>query len=228
MKEKAVMVWSGGKDSSFALHKVMQEQQYEVIALMSTINGENNRLSMHGVREEIIQKQADAIGLPLVKMYITDATYDHYENKLAEQMELFKAQGIRTMIFGDIFLEDLRKYREDKLAKVGMKAHFPLWKYDTQLMIQDFLNTGFKTMVCCVSLAKMKEEHVGKEISQDWLRSLPEGVDPCGENGEFHTCCFKGPIFRNMIPIQTGAVTLKDYHHDDEVYSYAFVDIQST
>lgn len=227
MKEKAVMVWSGGKDSSFALHKVIQGQQYEVIALMSTINGENKRLSMHGVREEIIEKQASAIGLPLVKMYITDATYEHYESKLAEQMEAFKAQGVKTMIFGDIFLEDLRKYREEKLAKVGMKAHFPLWNYDTKEMIQDFLAEGFKTLVCCVALAKMKKEMVGKEISQDWLRSLPAAVDPCGENGEFHTCCFAGPIFTKNIELVAKEIRVKEYQHEKEVYSYAFVDIES-
>ncbi len=203
-KIKAIFAWSGGKDSSYALHQVLLEGKYEVIYLLTTLNHEFKRISMHGVREELLDLQAESIGIPQLKVWLYEASYESYEKQMEEMLLKAKSEGIETVIFGDIFLEDLRKYRENNLEKVGMKAIFPLWKRGTSELIQDFLNSGFKTITCCINDAYFNEDWVGKEIDESFILNLPKNVDPCGENGEYHTYCYDGPIFKNKINIQIG------------------------
>ena len=150
-REKAIFAWSGGKDSSLALYKILQEDQYEVVALLTTVNRELKRISMHGVRESLLEEQAKSIGIPLLKVWIDEASYEHYEKQMESTLSQAKAEGVTTVIFGDIFLEDLREYRERNLKKVNMKAYFPLWKKDTQSLIQEFIDLKFKTITCCVN-----------------------------------------------------------------------------
>lgn len=202
--KKAVFCWSGGKDSSLALHKVIQAKEFEVKYLLCTLNETFRRISMHGVREALLEKQAESIGIPLVKMYVNEGTNAEYERNMKQLLLRFKSEGIDDVIFGDIFLEDLRAYRDNNLAKVNMRGVYPLWKQDTRQLISEFLSLGFKTITCCVNDAHLDENSVGKVISEDFVRSLPSTVDPCGENGEFHTFCYDGPIFQKAIEFTTG------------------------
>ena len=203
-KTKAIFAWSGGKDSSYALHQVFLEGKYEIQYLLTTLNHEYKRISMHGVREELLDLQAESIGIPQLKVWLYEASYESYEKQMEEMLLKAKSEGIETVIFGDIFLEDLKEYRENNLAKVGMKAIFPLWKNDTSLLINDFINSGFKTITCCVNDAYFNEDWVGKKIDESFVLNLPSTIDPCGENGEYHTFCYDGPIFKKKINFQIG------------------------
>lgn len=203
-KEKAIFCWSGGKDSALAFYKVILEDKFEIVALLTTINETFKRISMHGVREELLDEQAASIGLPLIKMYVNEGTYAEYEKEMEKLLLEQKAKGVTKVVFGDIFLEDLRLYRENNLAKVGLKAEFPLWKKNTTELINEFLKLNFKTITCCVNDAYLKEDKVGVEIDSEFIKSLPKGVDPCGENGEYHTFCYAGPIFKTPIKFSVG------------------------
>lgn len=205
----AVFCWSGGKDSALCLYKIFQQKEFKVNYLLTTVNEQFKRISMHGVREELLDEQCKQIGIPLVKVFVSEGTNSEYEKKMEETLLKFKAEGINHIIFGDIFLEDLKKYREDNLAKVGMKGVFPLWKQDTKLLLKEFLSIGFKTITCCTNDAYLGKEWVGKIIDEKFLNELPKNVDACGENGEFHTFCFDGPIFKNPIQIKVGEKIFK-------------------
>jgi len=209
MKEKVIFCWSGGKDSAFALYKVLKEEKYEVIALLTTLNSEYKRISMHGVREELLDKQAESIGLPLIKMYVKEGTNEEYEKEMEQLLLKHKVKGVTKIIFGDIFLEDLRTYRENNLAKIGLKAEFPLWKKDTKELINEFIDLGFKTITCCVNDGYLAKDKVGVEIDKNFIDALPSTIDPCGENGEYHTFCFAGPIFKNTIEFIVGEKVYK-------------------
>jgi len=214
-KEKAIFAWSGGKDSSLALYKILQEGKYEVVALLTTVNRELKRISMHGVRESLLEEQAKSIGIPLLKVWIDEASYEHYEKQMETILLQTKSEGVTTVIFGDIFLEDLREYRENNLKKVNIKAYFPLWKKNTQLLIQEFIDLKFKTITCCINDGFFDESFVGEVIDELFVNRLPKNVDPCGENGEFHKFCFDGPIFNYPINFQKGE---KVYKPLDEQY----------
>lgn len=201
---KAIFCWSGGKDSALALHKVLQEKCFDVIALLTTINGQFRRISMHGVREVLLEKQAGAIGLPLLKVIVNEASNAEYERNMEAALLDLKAKGASHVLFGDIFLEDLRAYRELNLQKVGLKAEFPLWKQDTTTLINEFIASGFRTVICCVNDAALDASFAGAELTTDLLRRFPGNVDPCGENGEYHTFCFAGPIFKKPVTFTVG------------------------
>jgi uncharacterized protein (TIGR00290 family) len=226
MRRKAAMMWSGGKDSSLALYKTLQEDKYEVCYLVSTFSMETKRLSMHGISEELIELQAKYIGIPLIKMYTNQASHEAYEKAMKKQLIELQEEGVFTMVFGDIFLEDLRKYREEKLAIVGSKAYFPLWKRNTKSLVHEFIKLGFKTICCCVNLSKIKKSQLGRIIDKNWVSELNKDVDPCGENGEFHTLCIDGPIFDKPLRVDCKSVIHKEYNHDGQVFQYGFVDIQ--
>lgn len=205
MKEKVLFCWSGGKDSALALFRLLNDERYEVVALLSTFNEHYQRVSMHGVRLELSERQAESIGLPLDKVFVSErSSNEEYSLKMAERMLAYKEQGVTTVAFGDIFLEDLRAWREENLAQIGMKAIFPLWKRDTGELIREFIALGFKTRICCVNEVYLGESDVGRDIDLDFIESLPANVDPCGENGEFHTFAYAGPIFREPLAIETG------------------------
>lgn len=207
--EKAIFCWSGGKDSSLCLHEVLEQKLYDVKYLLTTVNESFKRISMHGVREELLDAQASSIGIALKKMYVREGSFDEYERNMEKLLLAAKAEGINTVIFGDIFLEDLRQYREDNLAKAGMKAVFPLWKRDTTEVINTFISLEFKTITCCVDDTFLGEDMVGCEINKLFLAALPHTVDCCGENGEFHTFCYDGPIFKTPVTFKVGEKVYK-------------------
>ena len=203
-KPKAIFSWSGGKDSAYCLHKVLSEDEFDVQYLLTTLNHSFKRISMHGVREELLDAQAESIGIPLLKVWVKEGTNEEYEKQMSEILLQAKSEGIVYVIFGDIFLEDLRMYRENNLEKVGMKAVFPLWKMDTTNLIRDFIRLSFETVLCCTNDGYLGEEWVGRKVDHTFIDQLPANVDPCGENGEYHTFCYGGPVFHKTITIATG------------------------
>lgn len=202
MSEKAAFFWSGGKDSAYCLQKILQEKTYEVVYLITTLSLPYRRITMHGIKEELLEKQAEIIGIPLIKFFLSEGTNKEYEEKTAQILQNLKKEGIKTVIFGDIFLEDLREYRENQLKPIGIKAVFPLWKIDTNFLINDFIHQGFESITCCVSDAFLDETFVGQKIDKSFLQKLPEEVDKCGENGEFHSFCTSAPYFSKKIEVK--------------------------
>ncbi|GAL83557.1 hypothetical protein MYP_784 [Sporocytophaga myxococcoides] len=233
--QKAVFCWSGGKDSAFALYKTISSGAFEILALLTTINSAYSRVSMHGVREELMDLQAKHIGIPLYKVYIPEVcTNEEYEKQMEEAMIYWKEKGVSHIIFGDIFLEDLKRYREEKLEKVGMKAVFPLWKEDTAELLSSFLKLGFKTMICSGSCKNINEELVGETLSEEIVGLMSPGTDPCGENGEFHTFVYEGPVFREKLDVACTEKVVKYYNVKketegrivEEEVGYWFADIK--
>lgn len=217
---KAAMFWSGGKDSAYCLQQALADVTIEVCCLITTINKNYNRISMHGIREALLDAQVKQIGLPLIKMYVTSDSNNEYEQKLQEVLTDIKHKQIIThVIFGDIFLEDLKAYREKLLVTVGLKAIFPLWQMDTTQLAQTFIEVGFKTITCCVNDSLLDESYVGNEFDNAFISRLPKQVDPCGENGEFHTFCYDGPIFISPINFTLGKKLYKplkiNFSHQD-------------
>jgi len=209
-----VMSWSGGKDSALALHALLNDPFYEVRALFTSVSEQYRRVSHHGVREELLEAQARSIGLPLVKLMIpagegTPCTNEVYEGLMAQIMDGFKAQGIITVGFGDLYLEDLRAWREQNLARAGMKGVFPIWKQDTHALPRQILELGFRAILTCVE-GKVGAGFAGRDYDLSLIQDLPEGVDPCGENGEFHTFVYDGPCFKAPVPVERGAIVCRD------------------
>lgn len=229
MKKKAVFNWSGGKDSALALHHVLKENEFEVVTLMTSVNAELERISMHGVHKNLLQRQVEAIGLPLSIMSIPgEVTMPEYDQLMSEKMEGFRKQDITHSIFGDIFLEDLKAYREKRLAEAGFKGHFPLWKKNTADLVREFIDLGFKTMLVSVDGSKLDKSFAGQIIDHDLLKELPKTVDPCGENGEFHSFVFDGPIFEHPVIFEKGQVVPKEYtlsNQTQEKVTYWFQDL---
>lgn len=209
---KAVFNWSGGKDSALCLYKILKSQQYDVMCLLTSISEQDQRISMHGVRVDLLNIQAESIGIPLIKMQIPEMpTMEIYENIMTTTLTGLKNKGAATSIYGDIFLEDLRKYRENKLSKINFKGIFPLWKTPTNELIREFIGLGFKTIVTCVNEKYLDKSFAGRIIDEIFLNDLPNNVDPCGENGEFHTFVFDGPIFKKPIQFNIGEIYYKKY-----------------
>lgn len=207
---KCIFNWSGGKDSALALYHCLKNPGLDIKYLLTTINDAVDRISMHGVRTELLIKQADSIGIPLYQVRLPEMPgMIEYDIIMRETMEHFRAEGITHAIFGDIFLQDLKDYRDARLAEAGMTGIYPLWNRNTNELIQEFLNLGFGTVITCTQ--ERLERIVGKEINEELILSLPDDVDVCGENGEFHTFTFKGPIFKQEIAFQTGAKVFKTY-----------------
>jgi len=210
--KKALFNWSSGKDSALALYKILQDPGFKIEYLLTSVNQQYQRISMHGVRVELLEAQAKSIGLPLKIMQIPEMpTMEVYENVMTKTLTELKSQGITHSVFGDIFLEDLRKYREDKLAQIGFEGIFPIWKIPTHDLIQEFINLGFKTIVVCVNERFLDKSFVGRIIDQSFINDLPENVDVCGENGEFHTFTFDGPIFSEPINFEVGETVYRKY-----------------
>ncbi len=199
------MCWSGGKDSALCLHKVLCSGQYEVVGLLTTFNEYYRRVSMHGIREALLEKQAAAIGLPLEKMQVSRrSSNEEYAEKMTRILKKYQEQGVKQVVFGDIFLEDLKRWRESNLAQIGLQGLFPLWKIDTRKLIQEFIDLQFQSVICCVNDAYLDQESLGKNIDSAFVSNLPSNVDPCGENGEYHSFAYAGPIFRKPLQIQIG------------------------
>lgn len=216
--KKSIFNWSGGKDSSMALYHTLKDKEYTIVTLMTSVNKKEQRISMHGVRVELLEQQAASIGLPLDKLELPEnIDMEGYDNYLNEKLSVFQKQGVEYSIFGDIFLQDLRDYRENQLKKQNLKGVFPLWKNDTRTQIQEFIDLGFKTIVTAVNERQLGPEFVGRVIDEQFIKDLPEGVDPCGENGEFHSFVFDGPIFNKPIAFTLGEKTRKTYEMKQEL-----------
>ncbi|HVA65603.1 MAG TPA: ATP-binding protein [Elusimicrobiota bacterium] len=204
-KEKIVLSWSGGKDSAMAAYEILKEGRYDIAALLTTVTEDYGRISMHGVRRVLLEAQARALDLPVRQVLISkEAGNVQYEERMAAALEGFKAQGVQAVAFGDIFLEDLRAYRENNLARLGLRGIFPLWKRATGALARDFIRLGFKAVVVCADTQVLGESFAGAEINGDFLARLPDGVDPCGENGEFHSFVYNGPGWARAVPFTLG------------------------
>jgi len=207
MKKPVLVSWSGGKDSALALHSLRASEDFEPAGLLTTINEDHDRVSIHGVRRELLERQAESIGLPLYKVLIPgDCPNAVYEERLAAVLQEIRAQGIHHVAFGDLFLEDIRCYREKQMAALGLEPVFPLWGLDTAKLARLFLSLGFQAVLVCVDSEQLDPSFVGRSFDKELLRDLPPEVDPCGENGEFHTFVHAGPIFREPIGIKLGRV----------------------
>ena len=211
MKEGILLSWSGGKDSSLALWQMTSGRRYAVIALLTTVTEGYDRVSMHGVRLSLLQAQASSLGIQLEEVWIPkEASNEIYEERMKAALTRYKERGVNRVAFGDLFLRDIRAYREERLAQVGMEGVFPLWGRDTRELADEFIRAGFRAVVCCVDPRKLSGDFCGRDFDAAFLESIPATVDPCGENGEFHTFVFAGPIFRRPIPIARGQVVLRD------------------
>jgi len=216
MVHSCIFNWSGGKDSSLALYHCLRDPQINIKYLVTTVNDAVDRISMHGVRVELLIKQAESIGIPLYQIRLPEMPgMKEYDEIMHQHLSQFQSEGITHSIFGDIFLEDLKNYRDARLAEVGMTGIYPLWKRDTYELINEFLGLGFGTVIACTQ--ERLEYIVGKEISPDLIDTLPADVDVCGENGEFHTFAFKGPIFSTEIKYKTGEKVFKEYNAPKDV-----------
>jgi len=222
--EPILFCWSGGKDSAMALHILLQQNQFQVVALLTTITearvpgfvlanpgSTEDRIAMHGVRCELLHGQAVSLRLPLHEVSIPPQCVNPiYEARMEAALRLFHNRGVRTVAFGDIFLEDLRAYREKNLARIGMTALFPLWKRDTRELIRHFHAHHFRAIAACIDSKVLDPSFAGRELDASFFRDLPPHADPCGENGEFHTFVFDAPIFQSPIPVRTGEVVNRD------------------
>ncbi len=209
--EKALVSWSGGKDSAIALYEILKNKRIEISALLTTVTEGYDRISMHGVRRILLERQAAALGLPLEIVFIPrNASNGDYERNMGQTLEKYRQAGVATVVFGDIFLEDVRKYREDKLAPLNMQGVFPIWKRDTKELAHSFTALGFKAVTTCVDTQALDGRFVGRQIDEKFFFDLPPNVDACGENGEFHSFVYDGPIFKERIACTLGEITLRE------------------
>jgi uncharacterized protein (TIGR00290 family) len=213
MAERVLVAWSGGKDSALALRAVLADPALEVEALLTTVTREYDRISVHGVRRSLLHAQVRALGLPLAEMEIP-ASCDNatYEAALADALRAVRTRnvGVNRCVFGDLFLEDVRRYREERLAPLGMQPIFPLWGRDTSQLAREFIDHGFRAVIVCVDTTLLDASFSGREYDSSFLAELPPGVDPCGENGEFHTFVYDGPLFRERVDFSIGETVVRD------------------
>lgn len=222
--KKVVFNWSGGKDSSLALYKLLQSDECEVCSLLTSVNKEKGRVSMHGIRKNMIHLQARNIGISLHAVMLPDQLdMDQYNRIMSDSLQRYKEQGIYCGAFGDIFLDDLRKYREEKLSDIGMEAIFPLWDMDTGKLAREFIDLGFKAVISSVDGGRLGASFVGREYDTEFLNDLPGEVDPCGENGEFHSFVYDGPIFETPVSFQKGEIVKRTYEPSEDS-SHSFSD----
>jgi uncharacterized protein (TIGR00290 family) len=215
VKDKVILSWSGGKDSAIALYALLKSNRYEVVSLLTTVSKQYERISHHGVRVELLEQQAAALGIHLHKLYLpqSNCSLKDYETLMKKTMLEYRDKDVLTVAFGDVFLRDLREYRECNLAKVGMKVVFPNWQQDTTELFYKFITLGFRAYLTCVDSEKLGEVFAGRQVDADFIRDLPDGVDPCGENGEFHSFVYDGPIFQWPVGISIGEVVLRDVRY---------------
>lgn len=211
-RQRAIMNWSGGKDSALALYHSLRSNQWDILSLLTSVNEHYGRVSMHGVRTELLTAQADRLGVPVHRLNLPgDVSMDVYNARMQETLQLFQEQGVTHSIFGDIFLEDLRLYREGQLQQMGLKASFPIWQRNTTELIHEFVDLGFRAILVCINEKHLSADFIGREIDLDLLKDLPKTVDPCGENGEYHSFVYDGPIFSEPISLTKGEVVRRVY-----------------
>lgn len=213
-KPKAIMSWSSGKDSAYALHMARQQGEVEIVGLLTTVTGDYDRVSMHGVRTELLEQQAQALGLPLHQVVIpAPCPNEVYEALMAEAVEALKADGVSHFIFGDLYLRDIREYREKQLAKVGLTPLFPLWDIPTDELAREMLAAGLEAVIVCVDGKQLSPDFAGRAWDASLLAELPASIDPCGENGEFHTLVTAGPFFESPLEVTVGEVVNREGFH---------------
>lgn len=211
MTEKAVLSWSSGKDSAWCLHVLRQRADVTVVGLLTTVNQQFDRVAMHAVRSELLREQAAAVGLPLLEVPIPwPCRNEQYEAAMAAATETVKARGVSVMAFGDLFLEDVRAYREQKLSGTGLRPIFPLWKFPTHQLARDMVEAGLQARLTCVDPRVVPRELAGRAFDHKLLEDLPEEVDPCGERGEFHTFVHDGPMFSRRVEVEPGEIVERD------------------
>jgi uncharacterized protein (TIGR00290 family) len=209
---KTYFNWSSGKDSAMALHYLLQDKRYSVEHLITSVNTYHNRVSMHGLRRELLKLQTAALNIPCSTIELPEEpSMAEYESIMKDTVLQLQHNGFRHAAFGDIFLEDLRVYREQQLAPFGIQTIFPLWKKDTRQLLNEFIDLGFKAILVCINAAILDESFAGRIIDKNFISDLPAGVDPCGENGEFHTFCYDGPIFKVPVHFEIGEKIYREY-----------------
>lgn len=223
---KTYFNWSSGKDSALALYHLLHDKSYQVDKLLTSVNSHYGRVSMHGLRRELLQKQIDTIGIPGITIELPEQpTNVQYEAIMKTTVDNLLQEGYECAGFGDIFLEDLKTYREKQLEPFGIKAVFPLWKRDTKALLNEFISLGFKAITVCVDGSKLDASFVGRIIDEDFIADLPENVDICGENGEFHTFCFDGPYFMQPVAFTKGETILREYDNNGFKTQFWFCDL---
>jgi len=211
MREKVLFAWSSGKDSARSFFELKRDANYEITGLMTTVTEGYERISMHGVRVALLEQQAEVMGMPLEKVYIPkESSNESYETAMKNCLYTHKAHGVSAVAFGDLFLEDLKNYREKRLSEAGMKAIFPLWKRDTKELAYSFIRLGFKAIVTCVDSQALDGSFAGRFYDEQFLADIPSSVDACGENGEFHTFVYEGPIFKRPVLFERGGVVVRE------------------
>jgi len=209
--KRILLSWSSGKDSAWSLHVLRQRGEYEVVGLLTTFNEAAGRVAMHAVRRELVEQQAVAAGLPLWAVPLPwPCANEQYESLMAQTCAKAVSEGIQGVAFGDLFLEDVRRYREERLRDTGLTPVFPIWAMETRRLAQEMVTAGLKARIVCVDPKKLPREFAGREFDAEFLGDLPAGVDPCGENGEFHSFVYAGPMFREAIPVASGEVVERD------------------
>lgn len=221
--EPVLLSWSGGKDSALALYHLRRLGRYDIVGLLTTVSAEYRRVSHHGVREELLDQQAAALGLPLEKLYIPTnsalpCTHDLFAQMMGEKLTRYRDAGIYVVAHGDIFLEGLRQYREANLARLGMRGLFPLWHRDTTALVHEFIELGFRAIVTCVDGQKLAGRFVGRDLDLAFVHDLPPAVDPCGEYGEYHSFVYDGPLFKYPLCISRGDVVERAQRHYAELF----------
>ena len=216
MKRKTLLSWSSGKDSAWALYRLQQDPEIEVVGLFCTVNQKFDRVAMHGVRRELLELQAERVDLPLEVIAIPyPCSNNEYEVRMAKFIDQVKVENIDSCAFGDLYLDDVRQYRESNLKDTGITPIFPLWGKSTAELSREMINNGLRAIVTCVDPKRMPEYFVGREYNKSFLEDIPGEIDPCGENGEFHSFAFEGPMFREPIKVSAGEIV----HRDGFVFS---------
>jgi uncharacterized protein (TIGR00290 family) len=213
MAEPVLVAWSGGKDSALAVQEMLRDERYRVVALVTTVTAGYERISMHGVRRGLLHRQACALDLPLEEVVISPhAANEEYERRMGATLTAARARfpGLDTVVFGDLFLAHIRAYRERLLARIGMRGLFPLWLRDTRALAANFVRQGYQAVLVCVDSRALPRSFAGREFDAALLADLPPGIDPCGENGEFHTFVYAGPILRAPVPHRRGEIVVRE------------------
>ena len=211
LRKRVLLSWSSGKDSAWSLHVLRQRAQFEVVGLLTTFNEEADRVAMHAVRRDLVERQAAAAELPLWSIPLPwPCSNEQYESLMAQACAKAVAEGIEAVAFGDLFLEDVRAYREKQLKDTGLQPVFPVWGMPTDALAREMIASGTRAKLTCVDTEKLDRSFVGREFDKSLLATLPDGIDPCGERGEFHSFVYAGPMLNAVIPISVGATVVRD------------------
>ena len=210
-RPKALLSWSSGKDSAWSLLVLRKRRAVEIVGLLTTVNEVYSRVAMHAVRVELLEAQAEAVGLPLWKIPIpSPCSNREYEAAMLAAIERAKSEGVNTFAFGDLFLEDIRRYREESLGGTGVSPIFPIWALPTKELAQEMIASGLRARITCVDPKQLPGSFAGREFDMHFIADLPSTVDPCGERGEFHTFAYDGPMFQHPVPVQSGEIIERD------------------